>query len=417
MILDDTRAFIARFCAFPDDHCLTAVTLWAAHSHAIEAFETTPRLALISTEPGSGKTRVLEVLELLTPEPMFCLSASPAAIFRSLEDRSITLLFDEVDTVFQRRGASDSNEDLRALLNAGYRRGASIPRCVGPRHEVQKFPVFAAVALAGIGDMPDTILSRSIIIRMRRRAPLEIVEPFRRRDHAPDGHEIREELAAWCGERVSRLENARPSLPQGVTDRPADVWEAMIAIADEAGGNWSELARAACLHLVEAAQDRRQSLGVRLLGDLRIIFGDSIALPTRTILARLKAPEDSGLEVDAPWAELGGVGLTDRRLASLLKAYGVTSRKVKVDGNALQGFRREDLQDPFQRYLPHTPKMTEPPEPMEPSPAFSRLEVPEVPEVLPAMDIVRDCPRCADEGCDWCAATPTAWQDQPIRET
>ena len=60
-LLDDTREFIGRFCAFPSAACLDAVTLWAAHTHMVEHFHTTPRLAMLSPEPGSGKTRVLEV--------------------------------------------------------------------------------------------------------------------------------------------------------------------------------------------------------------------------------------------------------------------------------------------------------------------------------------------------------------------
>jgi hypothetical protein len=49
-----------------------------------------------------------------------------------------------------------SNEDLRALLNSGYKRGATIPRCVGPKHDVQNFTVYCATALAGLGELPDT---------------------------------------------------------------------------------------------------------------------------------------------------------------------------------------------------------------------------------------------------------------------
>ncbi len=63
-LLDDVRKFIARFCVFPSEDCLIAVTLWAAHTHIIEHLWTTPRLAVLSPELGSGKTRVLEVLEL-----------------------------------------------------------------------------------------------------------------------------------------------------------------------------------------------------------------------------------------------------------------------------------------------------------------------------------------------------------------
>ena len=64
-VLDEIQVFIDRFCAFPDDNALTAVTLWAAHTHMVEYFHTTPRLAFLSPEPASGKTRALEVLDLL----------------------------------------------------------------------------------------------------------------------------------------------------------------------------------------------------------------------------------------------------------------------------------------------------------------------------------------------------------------
>jgi hypothetical protein len=116
VILDDARKFIRRFCVFPDLHCLTAVTLWAAHTHIVEHFYTTPRLALVSPEPESGKTRVLEVLDLLVPNPMLAFSASPAAIFRTLAEGTLTLLFDEIDTIWSARGQDDNHEDLRALL-------------------------------------------------------------------------------------------------------------------------------------------------------------------------------------------------------------------------------------------------------------------------------------------------------------
>ena len=162
-VLTHVRGFIKRFCSFPDEHALTAVTLWAAHAHMARHFHTTPRLALISPEPGSGKTRVLEVLDLLVSKSMFCLSASPAAIFRTLAKGPITLLVDECDTIFTRRGRDDANEDLCALLNSGYKRGATIPRCVGPKHDVQNFSVYCATALAGIGDLPDTIMTRSVV--------------------------------------------------------------------------------------------------------------------------------------------------------------------------------------------------------------------------------------------------------------
>ena len=197
-LLDTVHTFIKRFVAFPSPACIDTVTLWAAHAHMVEHFHTTPRLAMLSPEPESGKTRVLEILDLLTPKPMLIFSPSVAAIFRKLAQEQTTLLFDEVDTIFTKYGKDNQNEDLRALLNAGYRRGASIPRCVGSRHDVEEFAVFAAVALAGIGDLPDTIMTRSIVIKMRRRAAREVVEQYRVRLHEQEGHALRNQLADWA---------------------------------------------------------------------------------------------------------------------------------------------------------------------------------------------------------------------------
>jgi hypothetical protein len=356
-LLTETRAFVARFCSFPDEHALVAVTLWAAHAHMVEHFHTTPRLALLSPEAGSGKTRVLEILDLMVPEPMFCLSASPAAIFRTLSSTQNTLLVDEVDTIFSRRGKDDGNEDLRALLNAGYKRGATIPRCVGRNHEVQHFAVFAATALAGLGDLPDTVMSRSIIIRMRRRAPNEQIESYRPRAHQGAGHALRERLAAWASRVGTSAGAAWPDMPEGVVDRPAEVWEPLIAVADAAGGSWPARARAACLALVKVAAERRASLGVRLLTDLRLIFGEADTLHTSTILERLHNGDEHGLEVDAPWADLNGKPLNERGLASMLGKYGIGPRPIRIGAKVARGYAREDLHDPWQRYLPgHSPK-------------------------------------------------------------
>jgi len=167
-VLDELAATLSRFVVFPGAEHRDAVALWVAHAHVVEAFESSPRLALLSPEPASGKTRTLEVIELLVPRPMHALNASTAAVFRSIDSDRPTLLLDEVDAIFGRR-TGDENEDLRALLNAGHRRGTTIPRCVGKSMEVKRFPVYAALALAGLGDLPDTLMSRSVIVRMRRR--------------------------------------------------------------------------------------------------------------------------------------------------------------------------------------------------------------------------------------------------------
>ena len=289
-LLDDVREFLARFVIYPSEEAHTAHTLWIAHTHLMDSWESTPRLAFLSAEPESGKTRALEVSNLLVPNPVDAINVSAAYLFRKVAADSPTVLFDEIDTVFSsRNGSTTNNEDIRGLLNAGHRRGAVAGRCVVQGNTVltEELPAYAAVALAGLGDLPDTILSRAIIIRMNRRAPGERVEPFRARLHTAAGHALRDRLAAWAkGTRITGW----PTLPDEVTDRAADCWEPLIAIADLAGGRWPDTARAAAVALVtRLVEDRREaSLGLRLLADMRTVLGDDEAKTTCAILDRLQ---------------------------------------------------------------------------------------------------------------------------------
>jgi Protein of unknown function (DUF3631) len=354
-VLDAVAEFIGRFVVFPTEHCLPTVALWAAHTWAAHAFYTTPRLVLDSAEPGSGKTRVLELLNLFCRDPEMVLSPTTAAIFRMLADRPYSLLFDETDAVFNPRNAAGNYEDLRALLNAGYKRTATIPRCVGDAKsmKVQRFAVFAPVALAGLaGNMPATITTRAVTIHMRRRAPGEHVEPFEEEDAEAAAEPIRAALAGWI-EQTGAQVRTRPTLPDGVVDRAAEVWRPLVAVADAAGGNWPDLARAACQHFALDAGPGPLSLGVRLLADLRAIYTRLGAdrLTTIDVLKELTALDE------APWADLYGKPLDARRLARELARYDVHPGPLRIGGDVFKGYQATGptgLADAWSRYLPHT---------------------------------------------------------------
>ena len=166
-ILDDVHAFLTRFVSCQSSHAYVAHTLWCAHTHVVNKFRTSPRLAFLSPEPESGKTRGLEASELLVAKPEMFLDPSVAVIFRLAEQEQPTFLLDEVDNIFTKHGKDDENAELRGLLNNGYRKGATVPRCVGQSHEIRRFPVYAPVAFAGLGDFPAVLMSRCIVIRMR----------------------------------------------------------------------------------------------------------------------------------------------------------------------------------------------------------------------------------------------------------
>src|SRR5262245_31249631 len=221
-LLKDVHTFLGRFVAFPSEHAMVAHTLWVAHTHLMDAWDSTPRIAFLSPEPGSGKSRAIEVTELLVPNPVEAVNVTPAYLFRKVGEAAPTILYDEIDTVFGPK--AKDNEEIRGLLNAGHRRGAVAGRCVvrGKVVETEEIPAYCAVALAGLGGLPDTLLSRSIVVRMRRRAPGERIEPYRRRVNVAEGHRIREQIAAWAETITDKVRDAWPEMPRGITDRDTD---------------------------------------------------------------------------------------------------------------------------------------------------------------------------------------------------
>jgi len=235
-----------------------------------------------------------------------------------------TILFDEIDGVFGNSKAQEANVDLRSVLNGGYRRGAKVHRCTthGKKVETEELDAFAAVAVAGLRTLPDTLASRSIFIHMRRRAPDEHVEPFRHRHHSEQATPIREALVEWCNERNAGLVD--PDLPEGIQDRAADCWEPLLVVADEAGGDWPARARAAAVNLTQRSTDESMTAGVELLAHIRDAFEDDAHLATVTLLEQLRDRDES------PWKDVYGKPLDDRGLAKRLKAYGIESKTVRI---------------------------------------------------------------------------------------
>ncbi|PJN37962.1 DNA primase [Streptomyces sp. CB02959] len=255
-LLDEVDAFHRRFTIFPTNAAYVAVALWAAHTHLLDGFTSTPRLALLSDEPSSGKSRALQITATLVPRPTAAVNPTPKALVRavSARDGHPTILLDEADTVFSSR--TKGSEELRGLLTAGHRRSSTMLRCAGEApstRRVRKFSPYCAVALAGLGSLPETILARSVAIRMRRRATNERVEPYRRRIHEAEGHALRDRLAVWADQVGNQVTDASPELPDSIFGRPADVWEPLLAVAEAAGGTWPQRARAACAELAAVA--------------------------------------------------------------------------------------------------------------------------------------------------------------------
>jgi hypothetical protein len=342
--LDSVRDFVRRFVALEESQA-EAIALWAAHTHIPNAFSCTPYLAVTSAEKRSGKTRLLEVLELLVREPLPTANISDAALFRIVQDLTPTVLMDEVDAIFKSR----EREELRGLLNAGYRRGAVAIRMGGRNNtEPQRFTVYSPKAFAGIGDcLPDTITDRSIPIRLKRRTRAEHVERFRLRDVQPHGERLRDELADWLEPQADYLADLRPILPDELDDRAQEFWEPLLAVADVAGGDWPARARAAALALSTGTEREDDSLTVRLLRDIHSCFARNghDRIRTADLLDFLAGVEES------PWGDWYGKTLSAHGLSRLLRPYRIRTMPVWVDGETARGYKAEQFEDAFSRVL------------------------------------------------------------------
>ena len=345
-VLDQVEDFLARFVAYPSDDERVAHVLWVAHTWFMDEWEETPRLFFSSPEPGSGKSRALDVTEPLIPRPVKAVNVTPAYLVRKVSDPEgrPTILYDEIDTVFGGK-PREGTEDIRAFLNAGYRKGTTIGRVRtrGNEHVPEDLPAFCAVALAGIDNLPDTLSSRCVIVRMRRRAPEQRIDKWRHRDNFPEGEAIGKRLAKWADRHRERL--GRPVMPDGVEDRAADVWEPLLAVADLAGGDWPRRARVAAVALVAPAGGMRESIGIRLLTDLRSVFGATDRLWTSEILDRLHKIEG------APWGDWYGKPISSRWLSENLARYEVRPKDVRAGSAVRKGYLAADLLDPWRRYV------------------------------------------------------------------
>jgi hypothetical protein len=349
LLLDDLVALLRRFVVLTPEQ-LDAVALWIVHTHAFEAADATPYLLVTSAEKRSGKTRLLEVLELSVARPWFTGHVTAAVLVaKTAQEPPPTLLLDESDAAF--KGAREYSEALRGILNNGYRRGGKYSLSVrrGNTWEPLDRNVFGPKAIAGIGDLPDTVADRGIPIRLQRKSRLEVVERFRRRIVEPAATGIHDRIASWAEPNSEYLRNLQLDLPEELGDRAQDVWEPLFAIADAAGGDWPARARRAAVELSRASAWQEDSLGVRLLSDIRTVFAekdDPDRLRSGELISELaKIPE-------SPWGDLNGKIITPQSIARLLKPYEIRTRELWVNSKKERGYQRSQFVDAWARYLP-----------------------------------------------------------------
>jgi hypothetical protein len=346
-ILESIYAFIRRFVSLSDSQARVAA-LWVIHTHNFLRADATPYLAITSAEKECGKTRMLEVLEMLVANPWFTGRVTAANLTRKIDAQQPTLLLDESDAAFGSN--KEYAEALRGVLNTGHRKGGKTSCCVGQGANIasRDFATFCPKAIAGIGRLPDTVAGRAIPIRLKRAIPGVSVERFRRRVVETDAQKLREQIEGWSALIADALVDARPELPMSLTDRQQDGAEPLLAIADAAAGKWPQMARWALEELCADAHAADDSRGMRLLADIRQVFASQAVdrIPSFKLATALAEIETS------PWGEwFRGKPLSAHALARLLKPFEVFPECMRVGDAILRGYSYDQFRDSFRRYL------------------------------------------------------------------
>jgi hypothetical protein len=245
-----------------------AATLWLAMTWFIDVIELAPLAIINAPEKSFGKTLLLNLLSKMAYRALSTDNATASALFRSVELWRPTIFIDEADTFFR------DNAELHGMINAGYSRGGFVLRseAVGDNFKPRGFSVYSAKAIAGNTlekHLPDATMSRGIVINLRRKLSPESVSRLR---HADPGlfTSIAAKLARFFYDYSAQIRDARPVLPEALTDREQDNIEPLLAIASCAGDEWFDRAIMAALAL--SGNDENKSISNELLSNIRDIL-------------------------------------------------------------------------------------------------------------------------------------------------
>jgi hypothetical protein len=356
------EGWLQKYVVLPEGAAIT-IASWVLHTHLVDVFLVTPYLLVTSPERRCGKTLLLNLLHEVVARPLAAANISEAALFRVVDAERCTLLLDEAQVL---RDRTERSATLHDLLCAGHRRGQAALRMVGKGAEMrpQRFDVYGAKAVSLIGRPTDVLLDRGIEVRMKRRAPHEQVERFRIARVQEEGQDLRARIEAWVEahrEDVARAyETAEP--PEALNDRARDNWTplfAVVAVADPS--RLPELEQAALRLSGEGVPVEEESLGVRLLLDIRRVFTEAGVdrLPTEKLIGALAEIEES------PWGDYHGRRITPQALARLLRPFGAKPERWREGDKVIRGYTLGSFHDAFMRYLPSG--TLEPSQPSQPS--------------------------------------------------
>jgi hypothetical protein len=355
-IIEAIETYVKKYTAFENEGIAFPIALWTVATHLCSKFDAFPYLVITSLTKRSGKTRLSELISFVCERPMNSAAMSASAMFRSIDPQDYnvsqtnppTIIFDEAEMF-----SSEAATTMRAVLNAGYRKGQTVARTVGLR--VVNFKVYCPKIFILIGDVYDTLRDRSIVITMKR---AEVEARFLYDAARDEGARIKDSIAADITNNsatVQAIESAYATQrAKYLSDRDEEIWAPLFAICkavcpererelqriavDLCALKSAEKRVAVSMNLFEAATEQEE-YAKKALEDLHVVLNGDKAIFTDIAVSKMR-------ELDlSPWRTFRGAGLDALKLADLLSAFGLRPCSVRIGKDVRKGYRRIDVND------------------------------------------------------------------------
>lgn len=344
-LAEEIHGHLKAHVVFGTEADADCATLWLIGTYLMETWRLWPRLLITSPTKACGKSTLLEVIDAMAHRGFIVSNASPAAIFRAIEAWKPTLLLDEADTWMKQ------NEELAGILNSGHtRRTARVIRVqeVNGEHVPTAFSTWCPMAIAGIGSQRDTLMSRSVIISLRRKLPVETVERMPVDLHG-DLLRLRRQVARWATDNAIRIGAMTAEPPACGNDRMRDNFTPLWRIAAALGDVWANRIAAAYAAQAQSQDEHNEPAGVIMLRDVAELFATRPGQPDR--IASSELVTDLIMMEDRPWAEWKhGRPLTTTTIAKLMKPFGIKARVAKLHGSSARVYFRNEVEAAAVRY-------------------------------------------------------------------
>ena len=371
-LLDDVSAFLRRFLFLGHDEWFDVLALWTLES-ALTRYtpdaDIAPRVGFISGTPGSGKTLALDLLTRLTTGELVT-DATPPAVLRLMNGKHlgddavvpVPVFLDEIDNLYKSR--STDNGSLTAVLNSGYKRGATVTKADREdQSKVVREECFGPVGFAGLAmsALPEALLTRSFVVTMPKATRDELPETFRPRRHGAEAAALAKRIQDWARLTAIRvgdaLDESEDRLADWLGNRDLEIWSAIDAVAVIAGPDWTKRVDAAIPALKDATKEREEQPSLRMLrlaselhegGDRGAVYApiSDVGVSRDALCEFLNDQEPLFQSYNQ------GRGINGEQLRKMLSDFDIGAPKpLKLDGRQARGWRWEDFAAAWDRYL------------------------------------------------------------------